>query len=108
MTPRVRNQRGNQFRKRIGANDARHREYLVAPARQLTSSASLKCKGCRKFDSAWSESPRRASAPCSVRRIFEPNESWDCNRDCNLECGRFSKCGLVRSTFVRCVRERCE
>src|SRR5258707_5147914 len=28
--------------KRIGANDARHREHLVALARQLTSSASLK------------------------------------------------------------------
>src|SRR5206468_2347558 len=32
----------------IGANDARHREHLMAPARQLTSSASLKCKGCRE------------------------------------------------------------
>src|SRR5207237_7788591 len=41
-----------------------HREHLMAPARQLTSSASLKCKGCRKFDSAWSEAPRRASPPC--------------------------------------------
>src|SRR5437867_11502206 len=28
----------------IGANDARHREHLMAPARQLTSSASLKAK----------------------------------------------------------------
>src|SRR5881227_2499728 len=32
---------------RIGANDARHREYLMALARQLTSSATLKGKGCR-------------------------------------------------------------
>jgi len=47
MARRVPDQRGTQFRKRIGANDARHREYLVALARQLTSSASLKCKGCR-------------------------------------------------------------
>jgi len=29
---------------KIGANDARHREHLMAPARQLTSSASLKGK----------------------------------------------------------------
>jgi hypothetical protein len=28
----------------IGAHDARHREHLMAPARQLTSSASLKGK----------------------------------------------------------------
>src|SRR5437763_11823970 len=28
----------------IGANDARHREHLMALVRQLTSSASLKCK----------------------------------------------------------------
>jgi hypothetical protein len=28
----------------IGANDARHREHLMALARQLTSSASLKGK----------------------------------------------------------------
>jgi hypothetical protein len=34
---------------RIGANDARHREHLMAPARQLTSSASLKSKGCREI-----------------------------------------------------------
>ena len=47
MVPRVRDQRGTQFPKRIGANDARHREHLVAPARQLTSSATLKGKGGR-------------------------------------------------------------
>jgi len=34
---------------RIGANDARHREHLMAPARQLTSSASLKGNGCREI-----------------------------------------------------------
>src|SRR5436190_21015100 len=34
---------------RIGANDARHREHLMAPARQLTSSATLKSKGCREI-----------------------------------------------------------
>src|SRR5438309_10854126 len=34
---------------RIGANDARHREHLMAPARQLTSSASLKSNGCREI-----------------------------------------------------------
>src|SRR6059058_1176174 len=41
---------GNQIPRakavRIGANDARHREHLMAPARQLTSSASLKSKSC--------------------------------------------------------------
>src|SRR5205823_313674 len=46
-------QRGNQIPSanavRIGANDARHREHLMAPARQLTSSASLKGKGCREI-----------------------------------------------------------
>src|SRR5436190_8994229 len=45
MDPRVRIQRGTQFPSangpRIGANDARHREHLMALARQLTSSASL-------------------------------------------------------------------
>src|SRR5947209_20629624 len=44
---------GTKFRSanavRIGANDARHREHLMAPARQLTSSASLKGKGCREI-----------------------------------------------------------
>src|SRR5437868_2796095 len=44
---------GTKFRPanavRIGANDARHREHLMAPARQLTSSASLKGKGCREI-----------------------------------------------------------
>src|SRR5204862_3327304 len=43
-------QRGNQILSAravwIGANDARHREHLMAPARQLTSSASLKSKSC--------------------------------------------------------------
>ena len=28
----------------MGVNDARHQEHLMAPARQLTSSASLKSK----------------------------------------------------------------
>src|SRR5207244_7573157 len=45
----------------IGAHDARHREHLMAPARQLTSSASLKGKevvGNRLRDS---KAPRRAS-----------------------------------------------
>src|SRR5437773_11856146 len=60
MVPRVWDQRGTQFPKRIGANDARHREHLMALARQLTSSASLKCKGCRK-SRLLSEAPRRAS-----------------------------------------------
>src|SRR5207249_1956835 len=44
---------GTKFRPakavRIGANDARHREHLMAPARQLTSSATLKSKGCREI-----------------------------------------------------------
>src|SRR5438067_6925570 len=44
---------GSKFRSanavRIGANDARHREHLMAPARQLTSSASLKGNGCREI-----------------------------------------------------------
>src|ERR1051326_8638982 len=49
MDPRVRVQRGTQLPSanvaRIGANDARHREHLVALARQLTSSASLLVQG---------------------------------------------------------------
>src|SRR6266496_199463 len=44
---------GTKFRPanavRIGANDARHREHLMAPARQLTSSATLKGNGCREI-----------------------------------------------------------
>src|SRR5439155_2273597 len=44
---------GTKFRPakaaRIGANDARHREHLMAPARQLTSSAPLKGNGCREI-----------------------------------------------------------
>src|SRR5204863_2261737 len=58
---------GTKFRPanavRIGANDARHREHLMAPARQLTSSASLKGKGSRGIDSLQSEAPRRARSP---------------------------------------------
>jgi hypothetical protein len=46
---------------RIGANDARHREHLMAPARQLTSSASLKSKEVAKPTPRQSEAPRRAS-----------------------------------------------
>jgi phosphotransferase system HPr (HPr) family protein len=48
---------------RIGANDARHREHLVALARQLTSSASLKSKGAPSERSAlaeWPVSPRES------------------------------------------------
>src|SRR5205807_5206776 len=41
---------GTKFRSakavRIGANDARHREHLMAPARQLTPSATSNSKGC--------------------------------------------------------------
>src|SRR5204862_622262 len=44
---------GTKFRPakavRSGANDARHREHLMAPARQLTSSPSLKGKGGREI-----------------------------------------------------------
>ena len=47
-----------QKAKQIGAYDARHREHLVALARQLTSSASLKAKAFRSR-SALAERPFR-------------------------------------------------
>src|SRR5437764_10766260 len=73
MGRRVSPQRGNQIPTgkavRIGAHDARHREHLMALARQLTSAASLKGKGSRRTGSWQSEAPRRASDAS-----FESNE----------------------------------
>jgi hypothetical protein len=69
---------------RIGANDARHREHLMAPARQLTSSATLKGKGSRRTDSWQSEAARRAS-----NASFESKKLNKINKD--LGCGRRAK-----------------
>src|SRR5205807_6425188 len=64
-------QRGNQIlsaRARwIGANDARHREHLMALARQLTSSASLKCKVQVLSPLLLEVGPRRRTTPLRVR-----------------------------------------
>jgi hypothetical protein len=78
---------------RIGANDARHREHLMAPARQLTSSASLKGKGSRGTDSWQSEAPCRAS-DASV-------ESKKLNKINNVRCERRAKSAVTWRSFAR-------
>src|SRR5438552_7178879 len=81
---------GTKFRPanavRIGAHDARHREHLMAPDRQLTSSATLKGKGCREIRLL--EVRRlvaRVTLRLSRRNLVESNKDWAGGRDCNLE-----------------------
>src|SRR5262249_10438644 len=78
---------------RIGANDARHREHLMAPARQLTSSATLKGKEVvEPTPGRVKRLVARVTLRLSRRNLIEDNKSWACNRRSNFErqgCGEY-------------------
>ena len=73
------------------ANDARHRQHLMALARQLTWSATLKCKGSRGIGSWWLL-VARVTLHLSRRDLIEAKSSWSRGRDCNLDRGRRGEC----------------
>src|SRR5437764_5346790 len=104
-------QRGNQipFARAvwIGANDARHREHLMAPARQLTSSASLNGKEVvEPAPGRVKHLVARMTLRLSRRNLIETNKGWTCTGHCSCACRCRRQRGLVGTAIVQRVCER--